>query len=137
MAQVLGGIVGAGIVYATYSHAIDIFEGGRGVRTLETAGLFGTLAVSATILHRDDISLRILIPQASYLTNVSSFFSEFVGAAILTMTVFAMSDKKNLAPPSGLAPLVLAFVLGGLATSLGGTGNFPIRNYFCQDTEWL
>lgn len=117
-------------MYATYSHAIDIFEGGHGVRTLETAGLFGTLAVSATLLHQDDISSLILIPQASYLTNVSSFFSEFVGAAILTMTVFAMSDKKNLAPPSGLAPLVLAFVLGGLAASLGGTGNFPIRNYF-------
>lgn len=46
LAQLLGAIVGAAVVYATYFHAIDIFEGGSGVRTLETAGLFGTLAVS-------------------------------------------------------------------------------------------
>jgi aquaglyceroporin related protein len=44
-AQVMGGLVGAAIVYANYFHAIDIFEGGRGVRTLSTAGLFSTYAV--------------------------------------------------------------------------------------------
>ena len=46
LAQVLGGVVGAGVVYANYFHAIDIVEGGRGVRTLATAGLFSTYAVS-------------------------------------------------------------------------------------------
>ena len=46
IAQLLGGICGAGIVYADYIHAIDAFEGGRDVRTLATAGLFGTYAVS-------------------------------------------------------------------------------------------
>lgn len=42
----MGGIVGAALVYANYFHAIDIFEGGEGIRTLKTAGLFGTYAVS-------------------------------------------------------------------------------------------
>ena len=42
----MGGIVGAAIVYGNYFHAIDLFEGGRGVRTLKTAGLFSTYAVS-------------------------------------------------------------------------------------------
>lgn len=46
-AQLLGGIVGAAIVYANYFAAINAFEGGRGVRTLATAGIFGTLAVCA------------------------------------------------------------------------------------------
>lgn len=45
-AQILGGIVGAGVVYANYFHAINIVEGGRDVRTLATAGLFSTYAVS-------------------------------------------------------------------------------------------
>jgi glycerol uptake facilitator-like aquaporin len=45
-AQVLGGIVGAAVVYANYFHAIDIVEGSNGVRTLATAGLFSTYAVS-------------------------------------------------------------------------------------------
>ena len=44
-AQLMGGLCGAGIVYANYIHAIDIFEGGRNVRTLATAGLFSTYAV--------------------------------------------------------------------------------------------
>ena len=42
----MGGLVGAALVYANYFHAIDIFEGGKGVRTLRTAGLFSTFAVS-------------------------------------------------------------------------------------------
>jgi aquaglyceroporin related protein len=46
-AQVMGGLVGAGLVYANYIHAIDLYEGGRGVRTLATAGLFSTYAVGA------------------------------------------------------------------------------------------
>ena len=44
--QLMGGIVGAALVYADYFHAIDIYEGGRGVRTLKTASLFSTYAVS-------------------------------------------------------------------------------------------
>jgi aquaglyceroporin related protein, other eukaryote len=44
-AQVLGAMCGAGIIYANYFHAIDLFEGGRGIRTLSTAGFFGTFAV--------------------------------------------------------------------------------------------
>jgi aquaglyceroporin related protein len=45
----MGGIVGAALVYANYFHAIDIVEGGRGVRTLTTASLFSTYAVSASV----------------------------------------------------------------------------------------
>ncbi len=44
-AQVMGGLCGAGIIYANYIHAIDIVEGGRNVRTLTTASLFSTYAV--------------------------------------------------------------------------------------------
>lgn len=44
--QLMGALVGAAIVYANYFHAIDIFEGGRGIRTVPgTAGLFSTYAV--------------------------------------------------------------------------------------------
>jgi len=41
----MGGIAGAALVYSQYIHAIDIFEGGRGIRTQGTAGLFATFAV--------------------------------------------------------------------------------------------
>jgi aquaglyceroporin related protein len=48
-AQVLGGFVGAALVYANYFHAIDIFEGGH--RTQATASIFATFAVSLLSLH--------------------------------------------------------------------------------------
>jgi glycerol uptake facilitator-like aquaporin len=44
-AQIMGGICGAGCIYANYIHAIDLVEGGRNIRTLTTAGLFSTYAV--------------------------------------------------------------------------------------------
>ena len=47
LAQLLGGICGAAVVYGNYIHAIDVVEGGRGIRTVPgTASLFGTYAVS-------------------------------------------------------------------------------------------
>lgn len=48
LAQLLGGICGAGIVYANYYHAINLYEGGTGIRTISGTGdLFGTYAVCA------------------------------------------------------------------------------------------
>ena len=46
-AQLLGGIVGGGLVYLNYNHATGIIEGSRHIRTLNTAGLFATYAVGS------------------------------------------------------------------------------------------
>ena len=67
ISQLLGGLIGAAILYANYFHAIDVYEGGRGVRTLATAGLFGTYG-------------------ADFMTNVSCFFSEVRHPLYLTAT---------------------------------------------------
>ncbi|KAK0235010.1 putative aquaporin 4 [Armillaria nabsnona] len=108
LAQLLGGIVGAGIVYANYFHAIDIVEGGRGIRTLLTAGNFGTIPLD-------------------YMTNVSCFFSEFLGTAILVLVLLAVLDSRNGAPPSGLVPLVLFVTFLGITASLGMETSFAIN----------
>lgn len=50
-AQLLGGVVGAAIVYGNYIRAIDIYEGGRNIRTLRTAGFFGTVPVIRPVLE--------------------------------------------------------------------------------------
>ncbi|KAF8902592.1 aquaporin-like protein [Gymnopilus junonius] len=112
-AQVMGGIVGAGLVYAQYIHAIDIFEGGRDVRTLATAGFFSSFALD-------------------YLTAVSCFFSEFLGTAVLAFVIMAATDKKNAAPPTALLPLVLFLTLLGLGAALGMQTAFsfnPARDF--------
>ena len=43
--QLIGAWLGALVVYANYSNAINIFEGGNGQRSLKTAGLFSTYPV--------------------------------------------------------------------------------------------
>ncbi|KAJ7731163.1 aquaporin-like protein [Mycena maculata] len=107
-AQTLGGFIGAALVYANYFHAIDIFEGGAGVRTLKTAGVFGTFPLD-------------------YLTNVSAFFDEVLGTAMLVLVIIAMTDKKNTAPPPGLFPLTIFVVILGISSSLGMQTGFALN----------
>jgi len=99
-AQVLGGFTGAALVYGNYVSAIDVFENGKGIRTMRTAGLFATYALD-------------------YMTNVSCFFSEVLATAVLMIVILAMTDKKNCPPPAGLFPLVIFIVFMGIGISLG------------------
>jgi len=108
LAQTLGGMCGAGIIYANYFHAIDLFEGGHGIRTLSTASLFATYALP-------------------YMTSVSCFFSEFIATAVFLMAVLAVTDKKNGPPPAGLAPLALFITMLGIGISLGMETSFAIN----------
>jgi len=107
-AQVMGGLVGAAIIYANYFHAIDLFEGGRGVRTLSTASLFSTYALD-------------------YMTNVSCFFDEFLGTAVLVIVVLATTDNRNCPPPYGLLPLVLFILILGIGAALGMETGYAIN----------
>jgi len=119
-AQTLGGLVGAGVIYANYIHAIDIVEGGRGVRTLATAGLFSTYPLD-------------------YVTNVSAFFDEFLGATVLIIVILAINDRnnendendendeKNGPLPVGIAPLALFFLFLGIGAALGLQTGFAVN----------
>ncbi|KAI0357465.1 aquaporin [Trametes cingulata] len=108
-AQVMGGLCGAGIIYANYIHAIDLVEGGRHIRTVPgTAGLFSTYALD-------------------YMTSVSCFFDEFLGTAVLLIVVCAINDARNGPPPSGLAPLVLFIMILGIGASLGMQTGYAIN----------
>jgi hypothetical protein len=53
------------------------------------------------------------------MTAVSSFFSEFLGTAILAFVIMAATDKGNAAPPLGLLPLVIFLTLLGLSLAFG------------------
>ena len=53
------------------------------------------------------------------MTNVSAFFDEFLGTAVLLIMVLAMSDKQNTPPPAGLAPLFLFILILGIGASIG------------------
>jgi aquaglyceroporin related protein len=107
LAQFLGGLVAAGIIYANYINAINAYEG-QGIRTVPpsataTAGIFCTY------------------PQA-YMTKVSMFFSEFIASSILMFVIFALKDDTNNGASRGGTnwfPLGLFFLVYGIGTCFG------------------
>ncbi|KAM5541371.1 hypothetical protein V8D89_004925 [Ganoderma adspersum] len=108
-AQVMGGLCGAGIVYANYIYAIDLVEGGRHLRTVPgTASLFATYALP-------------------YMTPASAWFEEFLKTVVLLLVVCAMGDPRNKPAPPGLAPLVLFITMLGISASFGMQTGFSIN----------
>ncbi|KIM67687.1 hypothetical protein SCLCIDRAFT_1189699 [Scleroderma citrinum Foug A] len=109
IAQLLGAICGAGIVYANYYHAINVYEGGSGIRTISGTGhLFATYA-------------------ADYMSSAGCFFSEFLGAAMLIIAVLAATDRKNIPPPTGLIPFVVCLAILVIGITLGMETGYAIN----------
>ncbi|KAJ4334001.1 glycerol channel [Didymella glomerata] len=114
IAQILGGFVGSGIVYANYISAIDFFEG-HNLRTVPpapnaTAGIFCTY------------------PQA-FVTKTSQFFSEFIASALLMFVIFALKDPSNNGVPKSdkWFPLCLFFLIFGLGSCFGWQTGYAIN----------
>ena len=59
-AQLLGGIIGAGLVYMNYIYATDIVEGGCHIRTLGTAGLFVYGRLPSPQKHRNLVDFNLI-----------------------------------------------------------------------------
>lgn len=112
-AQLLGGVIGATITYFNYVNAIDIFEGSRTARTQATASLFATFPLP-------------------YVNNITAFFTEFLGTAVLALMVLAASDKTNNAAPKGMFPIAIFLTLLGLGLSFGMQTSYafnPARDF--------
>jgi aquaglyceroporin related protein, other eukaryote len=79
LAQILGAMCAAAVVYANYKSAIDVFEGGRDKRTVPgyssraTAGIFATYP-------------------AEFMTTTGQFFSEFIASSLLMFLIYAVKD---------------------------------------------
>lgn len=102
LAQLIGAMLGAVVVYANYVSAIDLLEGGAGLRTVSpdsatsTAGIFATYPVP-------------------FLSTGGQFFSEFLCSAILMFSIFALVD----AGLGNMMPLFLLFLIFGIGASFG------------------
>ncbi|KAH7135934.1 aquaporin-like protein [Dendryphion nanum] len=115
VAQLLGGFVGSGIVYANYISAIDWFEGSNGVRTVPPAEK-ATAAIFCTY------------PQA-FMTKTGQFFSEFIASTLLMFIIFALKDPSNNGVPKSdkWFPLCLFFLIFGLGACFGWETGYAIN----------
>ncbi|RKF54807.1 putative membrane protein, partial [Erysiphe neolycopersici] len=92
-AQIFGAFCAAGVVYGNYKNAIDVFEGGEGVRTVPGFSSTATAGIFATY------------PQ-DFVSRTTEFFNEFIAAAILMFCIYMLQDKKNMGAGK-LLPLAL------------------------------
>jgi aquaglyceroporin related protein len=110
-AQVLGAFCAAGVVYADYKSAIDVFEGGPGIRTVglatSSAGIFCTYP-------------------ASFLTTTGQFFDEFIASTILMFCIYALLDNGNMGA-GNLTPLGLFFLIFGIGACWGWETGYAIN----------
>lgn len=111
IAQTLGAMAGAAIVYGNYKSAIDMFEGGAGIRTVTgpnaTAGVFCTYP-------------------AEFMTRTGMFFSEFVASTILMFVIYALIDATNYGSDK-LFPLMLFFLIFGIGACFGWETGYAIN----------
>ncbi|KAH9823092.1 putative aquaglyceroporin [Melampsora americana] len=125
IAQILGAFTGSVIVQLAYAEALDLYEGGKGIRTTQgprsTAGLFVTT------------------PEP-YMTAGACFYQEFLDTAILLIMVFALGDRKNIPTPSGINPLIFMWVIFAIGVSLGSQTGYamnPARDFGPRLMTWI
>ncbi|KAI1907526.1 glycerol channel [Ophidiomyces ophidiicola] len=111
IAQTLGAFCASGIVYANYISAIDVFEGGPGIRTVglstSSAGIFCTYP-------------------APFMSRTGQFFSEFIASTILMFCIYALLDDRNMGA-GNLTPLGLFFVIFGIGACFGWETGYAIN----------
>ncbi|KAM0326109.1 hypothetical protein ACHAQA_006702 [Verticillium albo-atrum] len=111
VAQLLGAMAAAAVVYGNYKSAINAFEGGTDLRTVTgpnaTAGVFSTYP-------------------ASFMTTTGMFFSEFVASSILQFALYAMLDTDSIGAGK-LLPLCLFFLVFGIGACFGWETGYAIN----------
>jgi glycerol uptake facilitator protein len=127
VAQVIGAIIGAALVYMMYGPVIDSFNQSQGL-TREAGGAAGVF-----FTHPGD-----------GITPVRAFFNEIVLTGILVLGIFAITDEYNTQAPRADSS---ALIIGLLVAMIGGAGGYleawpinPARDFgprlFCYFTGW-
>lgn len=109
--QVVAAFVGAAVVYLTYFEAINAFDGGvrMVVGETATAGIFATY------------------PQPFLSTFPGGFLDQVVGTALLMGLVFAVVDRRNVAPIPSLAPIVIGMIVLTIGMTFGYNSGYAIN----------
>ncbi|XP_041366159.1 aquaporin-10-like [Gigantopelta aegis] len=110
IAQYVGSFLGSLCVYLVYTDALNAFDGG--VRTVDpptgTAGIWCTFP-------RPEVS------------TWNCFGDQVFSTGILLICIMAITDKKNMAPASGLAPISIGFVVFVIGMTFGHNCGYAIN----------
>jgi glycerol uptake facilitator protein len=125
IAQVLGAIAGAALVYLNYKDAIGAFEESAGI---ERDGGLGSVGIFVT-------------GPAGYFGDYSGpVISEITGTAFLLVFVFAVVDLMNVPPKANLGPLIIGLAVFAIGMSFGANSGYainPARDFGPRVLTWL
>jgi len=102
--QVAGAFTGAAIVYWEYKPQFDVADPARD----HTAGVFTTFPA---------------FPNAPS----AGLFDQILGTALLLLLIFAVTDRRNLAPSNRIAPLVIGLIVVAIGMSFGSLYGYAIN----------
>ncbi|KAJ8068945.1 hypothetical protein OCU04_002626 [Sclerotinia nivalis] len=100
LAQILGAFLAALIAFGLYQTNI-VEYGGADLKNGDTMGAF------------------ITFPRYAWINASTSFFTEFVGTAILAVAVLALGDDMNAPPGAGMSAFVMGLVIVVLSMAFG------------------
>ena len=109
LAQTAGAFAGAALTFLTYREAFDAFDGGA----RQVAGAAGTAGIFATY------------PQP-FLSIGGGFVDQLVGTALLLLVIFALADRRNAAPASGV-PVLVGALVAVIGMSFGFNAGYAIN----------
>jgi glycerol uptake facilitator protein len=115
VAQVLGGFVGAALVFLVYQSAINAFN--LAAHTPKSSGqALATYSIFATF-------------PAPYFhgTIGGPLIDQIVGTAFLVLFVVAVIDARNTAVGSNLGPLIIGFIVAAIGISYGANAGYAIN----------
>ncbi len=119
IAQVVGGFVGALIVFLNYNPAITAFEAAAGIHR----GTLGGPADSTATF-----SIFATFPSKVYNGNLAGpLFDQIVGTFLLVILILAIVDKMNLSPAGNLGPFIIGLVVAGIGMSFGANAGYAIN----------
>ncbi|MGW3954103.1 MIP/aquaporin family protein [Streptomyces sp. NPDC004752] len=128
LSQLVGGFIGAALVYGVYHDAINTFDqtvtGPKtNGHTLTTFSIFGTF------------------PAAYFHGGIwGPLVDQIVGTAFLVMFIVALIDLRNTAVKANLGPLLIGFAVVAIGISYGANAGYainPARDFGPRLFTWL
>jgi len=112
-AQLAGAFCGAALVYGVYYYAIDWFNAASHLTRPDSVSTFSIFATFP----------------AAYFHGAwpGPFVDQVVGTAILVGLIAALTDGRNQAPKSNLAPLIAGFVVTVIGVTYGTNAGYAIN----------
>lgn len=149
-AQFIGAFVASALIYVVYLEAIDAFEIARAQEiVVEESGDEAPQVMAVTAENPPPRTMKTAgiwatyprqFPTRRWISNWSGFLDQVVGTALLLLCICALTDERNMAPKSNLAPLLIGAVVLMIGMSMGANCAYainPARDFSPRLFTWL